>query len=97
MKKVTIHITNNKAVLKSDTGKVKEIKDCKDELDACIKALQAIQIPCKIKLNCHHPILKKLLPEINKGVHNINELAENYDKWQVLSLLHLMKKIKNIS
>lgn len=97
MKKVTIDILKDQAILKSEDGKIKEIKNCTDELDACIKALQAIQIPCKIKLNCTHPILKKLLPEINKGVHNINQLAERYDKWQVLSLLILMKKIKNIS
>jgi hypothetical protein len=95
MHKVTIDIYDNKAVLRS-ADKIKEIDNCSDQLDALVKALSVIKTPCKIKLNCDHPMLKKLLPELDKGLHNINELAQGFDKWQVLSLLVLMKKLKNI-
>jgi hypothetical protein len=93
---VTIDIYDNRAVLQSE-NKTKEINNCSDQLDALIKGLSAIKTPCKIKLNCEHPLLKRLYPELDKGLHNINELAQGYDKWQVLSLLLLMKKIRNIS
>lgn len=96
MKKVIIDIFNDKAILNSDE-KVKEVGKCSGELDAVIKALQQIKVPCKIKLNCDHPVLERLIPEIDKPLHDVNKLSEGYDKWQVLSLLMLMKKIRNIS
>lgn len=96
MQKITIDIIKNKAILKSD-NKIKEIDKCNDELDAVIRALQEIKVPCKIIMSCSHPAIEKLIKEIDKSVHNINELAENCDKWKIVSILILMKKIRNIS